>query len=89
MVIDVPLLLGIIGMLFVLFGFIMIQTHRWSPDDMAYDVINVIGSGLLMYYAFVGHAWPFFILNGVFVLYSLKDAVKDCKKKYSKLRIRP
>lgn len=83
MVIDVPLILGMIGMTLVLIGFIMVQTHRWSPDDISYDLINVFGSGLLMYYAFVGNAWPFFILNGVFTAYSLKEVIKDMIKKVS------
>lgn len=77
MSLDLPLLAGIIGMCFVFVGFFMIQTHRWTPDNTAYDVINVIGSGMLMYYAFVGGAWPFFILNAVFGLFSLKEVIAD------------
>jgi hypothetical protein len=77
MTFDFPLIAGIIGMVLVLIGFIMIQIHKWTPDDTAFDVINMIGSGLLMYYAFVGKAWPFFVLNGVFTLYSLKEVVGD------------
>ncbi len=77
MVADLPLILGIAGMLLVLLGFIMIQTHRWSPDDMAFDLVNLIGSGFLVYYGYTGSAWPFVILNGVFVLYSLKEVIVD------------
>jgi hypothetical protein len=79
--VELPLLLGIIGMLFVLLGFIMIQTHRWSADDMAFDLANLIGSGLLVVYGLAGHAWPFVILNGVFALYSLKEVVSDLMAK--------
>lgn len=81
MVIDLPLLTGVIGMLLVLLGFIMIQTHRWSPDDMAYDMINLIGSALLVIYGYIGQVWPFVILNGVFVVYSLREVLVDLTTK--------
>ncbi len=61
----------------VLIGFIMIQTHRWTSDDLGFDLVNLFGSGMLCFYGYVGHAWPFVILNGVFALYSLKEVIGD------------
>lgn len=81
MIIDLPLIIGIAGMFLVLVGFLMVQTHRWTPDDMGFDLANLIGSGGLMYYAYTGSAWPFFILNGVFVAYSLKEVIVDLTSK--------
>lgn len=81
MVVDLALVLGIIGMLFILVGFFMTQTHYWSQDDLIYDVTNLIGSLLLVYYGVVGHAWPFVILNTVWAMYSLKDVILDTVKK--------
>lgn len=48
---------------------------------MKFDLINLIGSGLLLIYAVNGEMWPFVILNGVWALYSLKDVLKDIRKK--------
>lgn len=44
-------------------------------------MVNFIGSSLLVYYAVVGEAWPFVILNGVWGLYSLKDIIADITTK--------
>ena len=73
--IDPFLLLGIIGMLCILWGFLMAQTHRWSEDSFIYDLVNFIGSALLVTYAIAGRAWPFLILNAIWALYSLRDVL--------------
>lgn len=78
---DLFLILGILGMLFVLFGFVMLQTHRWTPDDLAYDLMNFLGAGLLVVYAIPGRAWPFIVLNGIYALYSLKEIIVDLTAK--------
>ena len=76
---DLFLTLGILGMVCILYAFLMVQTHRWSQDDMKFDLVNLIGSALLLVYAVNGEMWPFVILNGVWALYSLKDVVKDLR----------
>lgn len=68
-------------MILILYGFFMAQSHRWSTDGLAYDMINFIGSVLLLLYGITGGAWPFVILNGVWALYSLKDIVIDLTTK--------
>lgn len=65
--------IGIAGMCCILFGFLMVQTHRWSQDDTAYDLTNAVGSLLLVINAATIRAWPFFILNSIWFLYSLRD----------------
>ncbi len=78
---DLFLILGILGMLLVLVGFLMLQRHKWTADDTAYDLVNFLGAGLLVVYAIPGRAWPFIILNGIYALYSLKELVTDLSKK--------
>ncbi|TSC60786.1 MAG: Uncharacterized protein Greene041662_89 [Candidatus Peregrinibacteria bacterium Greene0416_62] len=77
MIIDAYFLMGIAGMLCILAGFLLIQTHKVTADSMLYDVLNFVGSALLVIYGIVGKAWPFVILNGVFTAYSLYDIAKD------------
>ena len=84
MVIDASLIIGIIGMLLILIAFFMVQRHRWSQDDVIYDLLNLIGSVLLVYYGIIGKAWPFVVLNAVWALYSLKDVYTDTRKSDSK-----
>ncbi len=87
--IDLSFAVGILGMFLILFGFFMTQSHRWSQDDLSYDVVNLIGSCLLIVYGVAGNAWPFVILNAVWALYSLKDVVQDTQKNRRKPHIRP
>ncbi len=77
MTIDAFLGMGIAGMICILAGFLLIQTHKVTADSLLYDVLNFVGSALLVIYGLAGKAWPFVILNGVFALYSLYDIVKD------------
>ncbi|MBS3169795.1 hypothetical protein J4210_04885 [Candidatus Woesearchaeota archaeon] len=55
---------GIIGMLFILVAFILDEFFKaWQQNSMKYNLLNIIGSGLLAYYAFTISSWPFIILN--------------------------
>ncbi len=74
---DPFFLMGIAGMILVLIGFFMVQSHRWSLDSIRYDIINLIGSVLLVFYSIAGKVWPFVILNGIWAIYSLKDVLGD------------
>lgn len=81
MTFDPFLILGIIGMASILFAFLMTQLHAWTQDQMRYDIVNFVGSALLLIYALDARAWPFVILNGIWAAYSLKDALKDIGKR--------
>ncbi len=76
---DPYLILGILGMALILLAFFMSQNHRWSSDSMVYDLVNFVGSVLLIVYAIPPRAWPFIVLNGVWALVSLKDIFGDLK----------
>lgn len=70
---DLFLSLGTIGMTMILGGFLLVQTHRLTVDALAYDLLNCIGSVLLIISVWPSRLWPLMILNTVFALYSLKD----------------
>lgn len=72
---DTFLLIGIIGMCCILLGFMLVQRHTWTQDDFRYDMLNFVGSGLLVISAIASRAWPFVILNTIWGLYSLRDVV--------------
>ncbi len=72
---DPFLLIGIVGMAFILLSFMMVQTHRWTQDDFVYDFLNFLGSAFLVISAVASHAWPFVILNTIWGLYSLRDVL--------------
>lgn len=80
-------LLGILGTLLILIAFILNQFRIWKNSDIAYDASNLVGSLLLVWYAWNIQSIPFVILNGVWCLLSLRDSYIDIKK-MSKNRLR-
>ena len=78
---DIYFIIGISGMVLILFAFFMNQTNRWKNSSLSYDLINLIGSVFLIIYAIPPRAWPFIILNGVWAFVSLRDVITDLRKK--------
>lgn len=78
---DIFLLIGVLGMMFILYAFFMNQTNRWKNSSLQYDTVNFIGSLFLVIYALPPLAWPFLILNGVWAAVSLKDVISDLKRR--------
>lgn len=72
---DIFLIIGIIGMICILYGFLMVQRHHWTQDDFIYDFLNAIGSLLLVISAVASHAWPFVVLNTIWGGYSFRDVL--------------
>ena len=65
----VELIIGILGMLLILVAFILNEIDsEYNENSILNNVLNVFGSSLLMYYAFVLVAWPFLVLNLVWFL---------------------
>ena len=74
---GLDLLIGIAGMSLILVLFILSQLKRLSQDNLAYDAANGFGALLLAYYGFSLQAWPFFVLNSVWALFSVYQVVGD------------
>lgn len=70
---NLTLLIGIGGMCCILLGFLLLQRHRITADSLLYDVLNALGSALLVISAIASAAWAFVVLNTIFGLYSLHD----------------
>ncbi len=80
--ISVDLVIGIVGMALILLAFLLNQINTWRNDDLVYDIANFLGSSGLVYYAWVGHAIPFIILNTVWAFFSLRDIFVDMSDLY-------
>ncbi len=74
-------LLGLVGAGLVLLAFILEQTHKWKDTDFKYDMLNLVGSAMLVGYAFFLSSYPFLVLNGVWALVSLRDVVVGLNKR--------
>ena len=66
---DISLLIGIFGMLCILIAFYFNEFHKsWNRETVRYNILNIVGSGMLVYYAYTLISLPFMILNGVWFL---------------------
>ena len=75
------LIIGIIGMSLILIAFILNEIDsEYDEDSVFNNLLNIFGSGLLIYYSLVLVAWPFLILNLVWLLVALWKIAKLLKK---------
>jgi hypothetical protein len=72
---NFPVVIGSLGATIILVAFILNQLNKIKNDSLAYDLMNLIGSILLIWYAILLSSIPFLILNGVWAIISLKDIV--------------
>jgi len=73
-------LIGFGGALIVLIAFVLNQIHKLNEDDTTYDVLNLVGSAMLVAYALIIRSYPFAILNLVWAGVSLSDVVSDVRR---------
>ena len=76
---DTPTIIGSIGAALILIAFILNQLNKWKKTDLKYDLVNLIGSVILMVFSWLIFAWPFLVLNSVWAGVSLRDVIKDLK----------
>lgn len=74
-------ILGSLGALLILIAFILGQIHVWKDDSLIYDVVNLLGSVILIIYGVLISGWPFVVLNSIWAIVSLRDTILDLKKK--------
>ena len=69
-------ILGIFGALFVLIAF-FISNDEVKRKFLFDEIFNLIGSLFLVIYAWNGKVWPFFVLNVIWVIWSIKTLIKE------------
>ncbi len=72
-------IIGIIGAALVLVAFFLTNFRNVDEKTKADEICNLLGSLCLIYYAWVGGAWPFFVLNTVWALWSFKILLSKSK----------
>lgn len=69
---SISLMVGIIGMLCIVVAFILDEfVKKFNQNTAQYNLLNIIGAGLLLYYGVTLRGWPFVILNGVWLMAAL------------------
>ncbi len=64
-------IIGITGMFCILSAFVLDEFTKINRETKLNNSINLIGSSMLVYYAFAIKAWPFFVLNSVWAIASI------------------
>jgi len=72
---------GIIGAFLILIGYFGLQLQYFKHDNIYYDLINLFGALMLLYYAYQTNSLPFIILNFVWSAVALKDVLCFFTKK--------
>lgn len=76
------LILGIVGMVCILVAFVLEEFwKRFNPDTLYFNLLNIFGSVLLMYYALSLRGWPFLILNTVWFVAALVKFIELVEKR--------
>ncbi len=64
----IDFIIGIVGMAIILVAFILDEfVKSFNQETIRYNLLNIVGSGLLIYYAVTLNSWPFIILNVVWL----------------------
>ncbi len=75
------LIAGIIGVLCILVAFVLDEFYKKiNSETVTYNVLNIVGSGLLIYYAYVLESWPFVVLNAAWLSAAVVKLVKISRK---------
>jgi hypothetical protein len=72
-------IIGILGGLLFLLGFVQVSTNRWNGRSFWYEACNLLGAALLGYYSFAKSAYTNIVLNivwGTVALYSIQHIFK-------------
>ncbi|XKT74780.1 MAG: hypothetical protein ACJKTH_01695 [Patescibacteria group bacterium UBA2163] len=84
---DPITILGVCGASIILIFFLLNQLKVLSVESIWYDSANLLGSGMLIIYAYLIGSLPFIILNVVWFLFSFKDVVAYWTRKESPLSV--
>ncbi|MBT3407901.1 hypothetical protein HOK68_00695 [Candidatus Woesearchaeota archaeon] len=74
---------GYIGLSLILLAYILNSIELLDNHSIYFFIINIFGSVLLTYYAFLLNSLPFLILNVVWVLFSIVELIKNFHIKHS------
>lgn len=68
---------GIVGVVCILTAFLLDEFYKkLNSETVPYNLLNIFGSGLLMYYAYTLQSWPFVALNAVWLAAAMVKLVK-------------
>lgn len=77
---DLPLIIGTIGMFLILVAFVCDLLKKLTPETISYNLLNIAGSGLMLFYSYSREATLFIILNSTWFLFASYKLIKILRK---------
>ena len=75
------MIIGLLGMAGILTAFLLDEfVKEWNQETLRYNLLNIGGAGLLVWYAVTLGSWPFIILNIVWVAAAFVKVGKILRK---------
>lgn len=78
--INLAVIIGVIGMIFLLTAFVLNLFKKVTQDSFIYNIFNIIGAGLLAYYAYALKSVPFLILEAIWILFAVYKLIFSNKR---------
>lgn len=75
--------IGTGGALLVLLAYFLVSTGRVSSSSIAFQLINLVGAGLLTTYALILQGWSLVFLNGVWAIVALVALARILRRRAS------
>lgn len=78
--INLNIAIGIIGMIFLLIAFALNLFKKVTQDSFIYNIFNIIGAGLLAYYAYALNSIPFLVLESIWIFFTVYKLIFSNKR---------
>ena len=78
--IEITDIVGLIGVTLTLLAYFLLQINRLSSESMAYSLMNLIGSGFVVYSLLFNWNTPALIMEGAWILISVWGVVKVLRR---------
>ncbi len=78
--INLNITIGIIGMIFLLIAFALNLFKKVTQDSFIYNIFNIIGAGLLAYYAYALNSIPFLVLESIWIFFTVYKLIFSNKR---------
>ena len=78
---DIYQIIGFVGMLFIVYAYLLLQIKKYTITSFSYQVLNLVGAILLLISLFVHFNLGSFIIEVFWIIITLFGMYKNLKEK--------
>lgn len=78
---DIYQFIGFVGMLFIVYAYLLLQIKKYTITSFSYQVLNLVGAILLLISLFVHFNLGSFIIEVFWIIITLYGMYKNLKEK--------